>query len=337
MSVESTPDLLSAGRLRRRGAALRQRLDSLAAELTTGRKSDIVGAAGGDLRRLYALEGDLARAETHARTIGLAADRAAATQLRLEGIQASLAGMGPEILAATSRGDMEGGLLFAAGAETAIGAAVSALNAAHGGRALFAGAAVDGVALAPAATLLADVEALIAGAADDVGAAIAAVDAYFDDPAGGFATGVWRGDAADAPAAVTGEGGEIAYSARADDARLKAALKGLALAAAATRGAFAGAPSERLALLDAAGAVLTGAVPGLVALRGEIGAAEGALAAAAARNAGAAAALRLERNALTAADPYETAAAFQAHEAQLDAAYTMTARLSRLSIVNYLR
>ena len=55
------------------------------------------------------------------------------------------------------------------------------------------------------------------------------------------------------------------------------------------------------------------------------------------RAAAEATALGLAREALIGADPYEAAAALEAAETQLETLYTLTARISRLSLVNFLR
>ena len=57
------------------------------------------------------------------------------------------------------------------------------LNGQVAGQSLFAGTTTDSPALAPADAILADLDALAAGAAD-AAAAIAAIDAYFAKPGG---------------------------------------------------------------------------------------------------------------------------------------------------------
>ena len=54
------------------------------------------------------------------------------------------------------------------------------------------------------------------------------------------------------------------------------------------------------------------------------------------RNAAEASALQIARNGLVAADPYDTATAIQAVQTQIETLYTLTARLSRLSLTDYL-
>ena len=47
--------------------------------------------------------------------------------------------------------------------------------------------------------------------------------------------------------------------------------------------------------------------------------------------------LQIARNGITAVDPYETASRLEATRQQLETLYTLTARISRLSLVDFLR
>ena len=65
--------------------------------------------------------------------------------------------------------------------------------------------------------------------------------------------------------------------------------------------------------------------------------AEAQIDAAQARNANESFALQIARNDLVSADPYETASKLQETEAQLEMIYTITARMTRLSLLDYMR
>ncbi|PQO24558.1 flagellar biosynthesis protein FlgL, partial [Rhodobacteraceae bacterium WD3A24] len=77
--------------------------------------------------------------------------------------------------------------------------------------------------------------------------------------------------------------------------------------------------------------------PALGALEGRVGAAEARVERAAARNSAEATAMESARNDLVGRDPFETASALQETTARLEKIYTVTARLSRLSLLEFLR
>jgi flagellar hook-associated protein 3 FlgL len=75
----------------------------------------------------------------------------------------------------------------------------------------------------------------------------------------------------------------------------------------------------------------------LAILRSGIGSQEARTEAARVRNEAELAALKIARSDLYSADPYETATHLQLVQAQLESVYTMTARLARLSLSEYLK
>jgi flagellar hook-associated protein 3 FlgL len=72
------------------------------------------------------------------------------------------------------------------------------------------------------------------------------------------------------------------------------------------------------------------------ALAARIGTAQERIANATTRNSAEATALQIARIGIVSADPYEAATALTEAESQLDTLYAVTARLSRLSLANYL-
>jgi flagellar hook-associated protein 3 FlgL len=113
-------------------------------------------------------------------------------------------------------------------------------------------------------------------------------------------------------------------------------LKGLALAAMLDRGTLGGNAAQRAELAKTAGAVLLEAADARGALAARIGTAQERTANAATRNMAEATALQIARIGMVSADPYEAATALTEAESQLDTLYAVTARLSRLSLANYL-
>jgi len=311
-------------------------LNAAGQEVSSGRKSDLVKATGGDFGPLFAIERNLAQLDLRAGTIRDASAKAAATQLNMENIQNTLAGFGVELLAATDIASQPQAFTVAGSARGALDRMVSAINAQYAGQALFAGAGVDGAAVIDAETMYNDIAALTAAAPDST-TAIAAIDDYFFNPAGGFMTTGFTGSALNAPGAEVANGEVVNYSLRGDDLAIRSALRNVAMAAIAANGDHAGSPQDSMNMLREAalGAISTN--DGLIDMRQGLGFVEKQIDNASARNSAEASTFEINRNAILSADPYEAATRFQALQGQMEAIYTITARLSNLRLQNYLR
>ena len=68
-----------------------------------------------------------------------------------------------------------------------------------------------------------------------------------------------------------------------------------------------------------------------------LGRAEAQIEIASARNSAESTALQIARTGMLAADPYETATKLQETQTQLEMIYSITARMTRLSLVDYLK
>ena len=187
MRVNGGSELARMQMLQRQAVATRNRLDVAAKELTTNLKANRFEASGGNLTRLFALERSLDRNAVFSQTISL-------TELRLEIMQESFGQMlkpaedlALDLTQAAALGDYSGAMLHATTARSAFVDAVGLLNTQVAGQSLFAGTETDSAALVDAEAILADLSAAVAGATTAADA-IAAVDAYFASPAGGFFT-----------------------------------------------------------------------------------------------------------------------------------------------------
>jgi flagellar hook-associated protein 3 FlgL len=81
--------------------------------------------------------------------------------------------------------------------------------------------------------------------------------------------------------------------------------------------------------------LLSGLQP-LIAVRADLGVTEARIEEARVANAAETTSLAQARNGLVAADPFEAATALEAVTTQLETLYALTARVSRLSLTNYL-
>ena len=333
MFTTGTPDLLTAGRLSRGVGDVTRDLSRVAEELTSGLHTNLVEASGGDPSRLYAIESDISANEAQAQAIILAQGRSAVTQSALERVQSATEAVGVSISAAAGKGDIRAADLIGAEALSAFETVISALNARFGDRTLFSGAATTSQAVADADVILSEISARTAGAAD-AGEFMAAVDDYFDDPAGFAATG-YLGSDLDAPTAEIYEGERVSFALRADDEAITATLSALAKAALAANAGLG--DDARLTVYGRAGADGVEANADVVALRAGLGVAEERLEEAEARNEAGRLVLEQRLSTLRARDPFEAATEFSALETQLQTMFSVTARLSSLSLTNFLR
>ena len=329
--ITSNPFLTPA--LLRQSPDLRTALQSASREMTTGKLSDPGKALRGDFTALAATDHALARLSGYA---------AVTTELSLlgEAMQKSLAiisdaatEMGTNLLRTTS-GATEAQL----SAITTTGlrdfnTAIMALNTRLADKSVFGGNASDRPALPNPETILTTLEAAISGATtvDDISGQIAD---WFNGSTGYEA--LYSGGAE--RAGLTIASGEIAtLPFTALDPAIRESLVGFAKVALLERGLLGGDHAARAELALSAGENLFNSSEARSVLAGRVGTVEQQIARAQSRNSAEKSALSLARNGLTEADPYETAVRLQDLESRLDAFYTITSRLSQLTLTSYLR
>lgn len=317
--------------LQRQNADLRTRLGTLERELATGEAADMARHLGGDLAPLADLDRRLSLSKAFGASAREAGNRLATMQVALGRAEAARAGLAEDLMEPRPAG--AGPAQGAADARAAFADAVSALNTRMGEAPLFAGTAAGGPALASADAMLAAVRAAAAGATTAAGVA-AALDAWFDDPAGGFATAGYLGTGADAERPL-GEGETVALRMRADDPAPRGLLKAAALAALADDPALLPGEGDAL-LVRSRDALLSLAAP-MVEAGAALGRAEARVEAAQARHAAEATAWGIMRVEATQADPFATASAIEAVRVRLETHYELTSRMASLSLVNFLR
>lgn len=335
MRVTGGSELARMKMLQRQAIETRNRLDVAAGEMTTTLKASRYEATGGNLTRLFSLERSLDRNAVYAETISLTETRLDVMQTALGNILSPAEELAVDLTTAVNLGDRAAALIHASSARQAFTDTVSALNTQVAGQSLFAGTATDRPALAPADAILADLDALAGGAATAADA-IAAIDAYFAKPGGGFFAGGYTGSADDLTPVDIGEGKRLDYGIRADGDALVAVLRSQALAAVVAGGALAADPDAQMVLLGEAGTGMLAAKEGLLGLRSDLGGLQQALEGAKAQRTSERETLDLARNAIVATDPLEAASTYQALEVQLESIYAVTARIAGLRFLNYM-
>lgn len=317
------------------GTRLRQDLHRLTAELSSGRQSDLGRASGGNFGPLAEVSRALRLSEAFTRTIDEAAFTASARQAALARIESELDGLAPHILGLSIGGGLQDLALALADAPERFAQVTATLNTSVAGAALFAGDAPDRPALVPAAAMLAALRPIVAAAASTADA-VAAVEAWFLAPGGAFETFAWQGGSGPAAPAILGEGHQTDAAITARDPALREVLAGFALAALASEIPNGAAADAKRAMVVAAAARLESGEDALIGLRSDLGATQARIEEARVAAQAARAGFEIEQARLVEADPYRTATDLQAVEARLEMLYVLTARLSRLSLTEYL-
>jgi flagellar hook-associated protein 3 FlgL len=315
------------------GAPIRARIDTLAAELSSGRRADLGAALRSDFSRLSMQAHALRTFEARDNVLQDAAAWGEAGQAALSAIADGMTRIGEAGPAALHGGGEDETALLGQTAEGVLRDARAALDVRSGGRAVFGRGTSDDMALPSVGDMLATLRANVAGAgdADDVAAV---VDSYFGP------TGPWQA----AVAALPGEhvafrpapGEAFTYRMDAGSDAVVDALKAAAFAAILSE---AGLSSDELA--NSASSHLQTATMegrnGVVLLQGHVGSVEGRVGDRLDR-------LGAERSrqemALAdgvTADANETAIRLQAEITRLETTYAVTARRANLSLTGYLR
>lgn len=335
MTMTSIGDLTRSFILKRQNAVLKNDLNTLTAEIASGRTQDVARHLGGD----YAYLSDIERSLRIVQGYGIAASEAAqftdAMQNALETVQTSAQDLASDLLAAANAPGPAIRSTVAKSAAGQLAAMVSAINSTVAGRGLFGGVATDRPALVPADDMLAALRGSVSGVTDAAGF-LAAIDTWFG-PGGGFETQGYAGATASLAPFRVGADSAIDLDLRADDPRLRAVLAQTAAAALS---------DDPVTGMDATGTAavqrhlaerLLTATDGLTGLRADLGFAQSRLEEATARIATERTALDYARGSLLAVDPYDSATRLEDTEFRLESLYAVTARLSRLSLLDYLK
>jgi flagellar hook-associated protein 3 FlgL len=336
LQFQTIGDLAAHLTLRGHNARVSGNVDRLSNEVASGRLSDLAGSVRGNFRPLAQIDRDLTLVNRHVTVAAEAALRADAEETTLDRVHAAL---DTTLSVVITAGDTPTEHMLAAAerqASAAFGDIVSALNGRAVGQSLFAGIATDSPALTDAAAMLDTLATAVAG---ETGAAglHAAVDAWFDDPGGGYETEGYLGSATVRAPLAIGEDVVLAAGPTALDPAIRAVLAPLATLALADAQTPALSIDERTALVDLVRADLLNAGGRLTALRGDTGARQATIDSQQSALAAERGALEIARSAITDADPYQAAIELEAATAQLEILYTITGRLSQLSLVNFLR
>ncbi|HLQ17874.1 MAG TPA: flagellin [Tabrizicola sp.] len=333
MTRISVGDASMTNILARQGADLRAQVQRAAQEVATGKQTDIGQALRGDVAPLLAVDASLARLAAYTSNTTDAAFQTSAQQSAISGLSQLASGITVTLMASRDFPTPAQVTATAADARGRLASAVGLINTQSSGRAVFSGVETDTVPLGGSEDLLAALEVAAAGATT-AGQVEAAVNGWFDDPLG-FGTFYQGGASLTAAPIAPGETADLSTTAM--DPAIRDTLAGFAMAALLDRGMLAGNTEERARLAQIAGQTLHRTEDSRITLAARIGTVEAQIESARTRNAAEETSLGILRSDIGSVDPYEAATRLESVRAQLESLYLVTARVSRLSLTEYLR
>ncbi|RFB04745.1 flagellin [Parvularcula marina] len=321
------PDALRFNSLSGPLADIRRDLTQASVELVTGRKQNLGRVLGVEAGDYNIVAKALADADTSIDRLTLSNNRLSATQIPLHQIRTALTDYAVETDSLLVTDEFVN-TTISADAKSQIRQIFTSLNSSYAGRNLFSGDSVESAATSTADEFFTAIEASLAGATD-AATLDTAIDTFFA-PGGDFDTLIYQGGAGFASAVRLPTGGTVSFQLKADDQSFRTALEGLVRVAYAPQEGQVDFAREGVTLVRNAEALL-------IQHEAELGRQQNLID-------NSIDAVNQERlilaeteNTFAGADPYEAAALVQNLELQLQTAYTVTARISRLTLTNFVR
>ncbi|MEM8935944.1 MAG: flagellin [Pseudomonadota bacterium] len=328
------PDLLSNSRLTRVVTDVKNRLNVASTETVTGVYQDITKAVNGDVGSVHLLQKSLDDSKDYVRNLTLAEARADRTQAVLGTLGSEASRIGASVLSSIGLEDQTALRTLSDDAYSTLVGMFSSLSSSLGGRSLFGGDETNRPPLEDVSQVLNDVGAIVIAGPDEA-TIEAALDTYFNDPAGGFATTVYRGGENDAPGVEISPGIRVNPYVKADAQPIKDMIRSFAVLANA-QSISTTSDADREAVLENAAKGAVNAELQVIELRATLGVSQSRIAASKSEYEAEELVLSNLLSSKISRDPYEAAAELQALETQLESAYLVTARVGRLSLANYL-
>ncbi len=336
MTFTTFGDMAQFNMLRRDGAQLKSDLTRLTSELASGRKADLGRALGGNFSTLADITRSLRLNSSFSASVAEAAITAEGRQTSLGRVAAELDGFAPRLLAVSGAGSQNDMQLSLAGGTDRFEQAVNALNTRIAGRSLFSADDPEASPLISGDAIMTELRTLVA-TTTDAATMEADIRAWFSDAGGGYETVAWQGGAGNPPDVLLSEGQSAKTGVTALDPAIRESLIGLSLAALASEQAAPLTEPEQRALVTAAAEQMIRGEQDLISLRARLGSEEARIEEARVATETARASLEIEYGRLVEADPYETATDLETVNTRLESLYILTARLSRLSLTEFIR
>ena len=316
--------------------SLRERADAVRVQAVTGRFDDVTRELNGNVSGLMQVEKSLVDLQDYSEAVALSEARASVTQSALEqarNIGQSLADTTDLLTTNGTTRDFEG---VSATAREELGSVVSSLNAQFAGRPLFSG---DDGSAGRAVADVATIQTLgvpFLEAQPDATTAYANLVSEFVNPGGTFDTSIYLGGDGNAPQTEVGPGERVDYAVKATEDPLRSIMANVVALGAAFDMTNGIPDNQRRLIAELASEGLRSDVSNIIGLQSRVGSAEERIANVKARNAASEASLTIAFNNLAGVDQVESTLELTELERQLETAFATTARMSNLSLVNFL-
>ncbi|MDD7970196.1 hypothetical protein [Roseinatronobacter alkalisoli] len=327
-------DMARSHALKQNSSKLKRQLTSLQQELISGRVNDQLRHTGGDAALLSSLRQSLSVSainKANSTVVSTFLNGQQEVLTRISDIVQDRAGylIRPELYPTDDQLPQA-----IERVRSALSDITTLLNTKIAGKSIFAGSKSDTPALRDVDTMISAIVSTI-----PVGADYAAIDQIISDwfaPGGGFEVNDYLGSPEKTGAIPLGNGYNLRLELTADDSAIRSILAELAKGAVLKQGLLATEPAQQRELLQNIGSNLLSAASAFRNTQENIGLkqayTENARSEAQAQHATSEMAL----NSLLAVDEYDVASRLQDAMARLDKIYLLTARLSRLSLSEYL-
>ena len=319
---------------RQRNTLLKQDINRLTTELASGQISDTGQLLAGNTGYLSDIESKMSALAGYKIATTESTHYASAMQTSLEQIAEISQGLSASLLATGIAITGASGAETAGEARHALSDIIGRLNGQIAGRYLFSGTATDTPPVADVDTILTGLRTALTGATspDEI---VATTSAWFNDPAGFAATAYQGSPDALSPFALS-ESENVTLDIKATAPELLQLMAMTAVAAVAADTGFALNKADQTELFDRTGQEMLGAQENLISLQARVGFAEARIDAISARNSAELTGFEYAKSALLAVDPFEAATKLEEAQFQLQSLYSVTVRMSQLSIVNFL-
>jgi flagellar hook-associated protein 3 FlgL len=346
MTMVSFGDLAQSYLLKTQTSKFKSETGRITLELSSGRLADVAKSLSGDMGRLSALtrSHDLAKGYLTAAQEG--AFRASAMQRVISKISDGAQTLASQLLS-SPQNESQTTLTFQArlGADQ-LEAALSALNTSTSGRSLFSGVATNKAAVVSANTILTELRADISRLRTDIGRAptpdevMGRISTWFDTPTTTTPPSIFGptysgGQPTDDMAVSPDDTAWLGLTA--NDPAFRETLKGFAATALINDPGIFLLPSEGRAFARLAGERMLAGNDALIAVSASLGVSEARIETAISRNSAEMLTLEMATADLVQSDPFSLATELEAVQTNLETLYAITARISRLSLTDFMR
>ena len=313
---------------------LKQNLDNLAIQVATGLTHDASEHLNGEISVLISINRSLEKIDAYQTNIVEAGLVASTTQSSLEIIQTSSQNVADSLIASEMTPEQSLMNSLSEDAENSLEVVVGELNRSLSGRFLYSGTSTNTAAVYSSEELLADVVTALTGSVnlDDVETGIETFFSY----GGLFDTNAYQGSDNFISAIPLSETESVAIEVTAQNDDIKEILKPLVMAAIATDSTLGLDVNVQTDILRKSGENLYGAQSNITALRADLGMVEARIEDASVKNESERSAISLAKLNLIGVDAYEASVNYESASVQLESLFAITARSSRLSLVDYL-